>query len=323
MRPGHPAVVCVVCADPQDQPPGLTARLGSDATVRTVFGTAELAEALPASDIAFVWDFRSTGLREAWDEASQVRWVHTASAGVDPFLFPGLRDRHVTLTNSRGVFDDAIAEFVLGAILAIAKDLPQTLRLQRDHVWRHRQSQLVSGSAALVIGAGSVGRAVSRLLRAVGCQVAGVARSEREDPSFDRVVRLSRLGDELAIADFIIVTAPLTPQTAGLLGADAFAAARQGAVLINVGRGPIVDERALLQALESGRLRAAVLDVFGQEPLPSDHPFWDRADVVVSPHMCGDFRGFTGVLVDVFAANFSRWRSGQLLHNVIDLDRGY
>jgi phosphoglycerate dehydrogenase-like enzyme len=320
---GRPIVVCVVCAGPADEPPGLAARLGEDAIIRPVSGTAELAAVLPDSDVAFAWDFASTRLREAWTSASRVRWVHTASAGVDRLLFPGLRDRRVIVTNSRGVFDEAIAEFVLGAVLAVAKDLPRTLRLQREHVWEHRETRLVSGSAALVIGAGSVGRAVARLLRAVGCHVTGVTRSSRDAAGFHRVVQLPQLGRELAGADVIVVTAPLTPETVGLLGTSAFARTKPGALLINVGRGAIVDEAALLQALDEGRLGAAVLDVFGHEPLPPGHPFWDRPDVVVSPHMCGDFQGFTEVLVDVFADNFSRWRAGKPLRNVVDMSRGY
>jgi phosphoglycerate dehydrogenase-like enzyme len=321
--PDRPVAVTVVCSDPADEPPELSARLGAEADVRLVFDTQQLRDALPTSDVAFVWDFRSTRLREAWSPASRVRWVHVASAGVEPLLFPEMRDQPVVLTNSRGVFDGAIAEFVLAALLALAKDLPESLRLQREHVWKHRETRLVAGATVLVIGAGSIGRAVARLVGAVGCRVVGAARTAREDDCFDRVVPISDLGPELRHADFVVVTAPLTEQTSGLLGAQAFARMKPGAVLINVGRGPIVDESALLEALDRGQLRAAVLDVFGEEPLPAEHPFWDRPDVLVSPHMCGDFEGFTEVLVDLFVENFGRMRSGRQLQNVVDKHRGY
>jgi phosphoglycerate dehydrogenase-like enzyme len=314
--------VTVVCS-PDDQPPGLAARLGDTADVRPVFDTEQLRDALPSSDAVYVWDFRSTRLREAWGDTNRLRWVHVASAGVDPLLFPELRAQPVVLTNSRGVFDDAIAEFVLGAVLAFAKDLPNTLRLQREHVWRHRETCLVVGSTAVVVGAGSIGRAVSRLLRAVGCRVVGVARSTRVDEHFDRVVAIEHFGDELEQADFVVVTVPLTEQTAGLLGPAAFARTKPSAVLINVGRGPIVDEPALLDALDRGRLRAAALDVFDDEPLPPENPFWDRADVIVSPHMSGDFEGFADVLVELFVDNFARWQDGRKLRNVVDKARGY
>lgn len=314
-------MVCAVCADASDQPPGLAARLDDGVEIRPVFTTATLRDALPESDVVFVWDFRSTRLREAWTPDSRVRWVHVASAGVDPLLF--LRGQPVTLTNSRGVFDAAIAEFVLGAMLAFAKDLPTTLRLQQDRVWRHRESRLVAGSTVLVVGAGAIGRAVARLVRALGCAVVGVARSARDDPDFDRVVAFDDLATELETADVLVVTAPLTPQTEGLVGERTLSRVKPGAVLINVGRGPIVDERAVLAALDDGRLGGAALDVFAEEPLPAEHPFWARGDVIVSPHMCGDFAGYTGVLVEIFLDNLARWRRGEQLRNVVDTERGY
>ena len=321
--PGERFVVCTVCADESDQPPGLDVRLGADAEIRPVFTTAQLRQALPESDVVFLWDFRSTRLRDAWTADSRARWIHVASAGVEPVLFPELVAEPVTLTNSRGVFDTAIAEFVLGAMLACAKDFPESLALQRDGVWKHRETRMVRGSTVLVIGAGSIGRAVAGLVRAVGCRVIGVARSARTDAHFDRVVSLRELDTELAAADYVVVTAPLTDETAGLLGADALGRVKPGAVLINVGRGPIVDDEAVLAALDSGRLRAAVLDVFAEEPLPAGHPYWGHPDVLVSAHMCGDFEGFREVLVDLFVDNFGRWRAGGELRNVVDKERGY
>lgn len=317
------AVVTVVCADPRNQPPRLASRLDGVIELRPVFDASQLCDALPASDVAFVWDFGATTMRDAWTPASRVRWIHVASAGVDPLLFPELLARGVVVTNSRGVFDDGIAEFVLGAMLAAAKGLPETIRLQREGRWFHRETRMVAGSTVLVVGAGSVGRAVGQLAKAVGCEAVGVAREARDDPSFDRVVAVRDLGAELPRADFVVITAPLTEHTAGLFDESVFAKMKARAVLINVGRGPIIDEDALLAALDAGRLGGAVLDVFGHEPLPPDHPFWARDDVVVSPHMSGDFEGYTDVLVDLFVDNLARWRSGQPLRNVVDQNRGY
>lgn len=177
-----------------------------------------------------------------------------ASAGVDPLLFPALRDSPIVVTNSRGIFDQAIAKFVLGAVLAFAKDLPATMALQREHTWRHRETRLIAGSTVLVVGAGSIGRAAAGLLRVAGCRVVGVARTARDDPAFGRVAALTDFGKELPDADYVVVTAPLTEQTSGLLGAGAFKRMKPTAVLINVGRGPIVDEDALLAALEVGQV---------------------------------------------------------------------
>lgn len=316
-------VVAVVCADPDDQPPDLARRLAGQAELRPAIGTGGLREAIQDADAVFVWDFMGTQLRDAWDAATRVQWVHVAASGVHPLLFPGLVDSSVVLTNSRGVFDRAMAEFVLGAVLAHAKDLPATLALQRKHTWRHRETRMVAGSAVLIVGAGSVGRATASLLRAAGCRVTGVARAPRDDPVFDRVVACTDLDSELPDADYVVVTAPLTEQTAGLLGAPAFSRMKPTAVLINVGRGPIVDEDALLAALGAGQLAGAVLDVFREEPLPAGHPFWENPQVIVSPHMCGDFQGYTSTLVDLFADNFAAWRSGRPLRNVVDKQRRY
>jgi phosphoglycerate dehydrogenase-like enzyme/maleate cis-trans isomerase len=319
---GEPAVA-VVCSGPDSQPPDLTRRLAGQADIRPVFDTPALREVINDADAVFVWDFCGTQLRDAWGAATRVRWVHVASAGVDPLLFPELRDSSVVVTNSRGVFDQAIAEFVLGAVLAFAKDLPATLALQREHTWRHRETRLVAGSTALVVGAGSIGRAAAGLLRAAGCRVVGIARATRDDPAFDRVAAVADFGSELPDADYVVVAAPLTEQTRGLVGAEAFKRMKPTAVLINVGRGPIVDEDALLAALDAGQVAGAVLDVFGEEPLPTGHPFWDHPRIIVSPHMCGDFQGYTNTLVDLFVDNFTAWRSGRPLRNVVDKRRGY
>jgi phosphoglycerate dehydrogenase-like enzyme len=319
----RPAAVTVLCADDDDQPPGLAAKLSSAAQVRTAHDVAELEALLPESDVVFVWEFRSSGLREAWTDRSRVRWVHVSSAGVDAVLFPELLTQPVQVTNSRGVFDTAIAEFVLGAVLASAKDLWRTFRLQAEHTWQHRESRLVEGSTVVVVGAGSIGRSVARMLGAVGAHTVGVARSARVDPEFDRVVGLADLGTELQRADYIAITAPLTDETTGLMDKVAFQQVKPGAVLINVGRGPIVDEGALLDALDQGVLRGAILDVFCEEPLPVDHPFWDRPDVVVSPNRCGDFEGYRDALVDLFVDNFGRRQAGITLRNQVDKERGY
>lgn len=318
-----PTVVTVVCASAAEQPPSLPRGVADSVELRSAFHTADLERVLPGTEVVFVWDFSGTQLRDGWRWASDVRWVHVASAGVEPLVFPELHNRPVVITNSRGIFDQAIAEFVLGAILAAAKDLPETIRLQQQHRWQHRESRLVHGSTVLVIGAGSIGGAVARLSGAVGCRVVGLARQGRVDPDYDQVLPLADLDQQLPLADYVVITAPLTPGTSGLIGDQAFARARPGMVLINVGRGPIVDEAALVRALDAGTVRIAVLDVFSEEPLPPAHRLWSRPDIIVSPHMCGDFEGYREALVRLFADNLERWRSRQPLLNVIDKSRGY
>ncbi len=308
----------VVLPDDEPLPAGLEA-LEDDAEVRVGRVGRDAEDVVAAADTLFVWEFREPVLARSWQRAERLSWVHTASAGVDAVVFPDLVDSDVVVTNTRGVLDDAIAEFVLGAMLLFAKDLHTTLALQREHRWRHRESERLAGKHVLVVGAGSIGRSIARLCRAAGTTVDGLARSARtDDPDFARVGAADELHELLARADFVVISAPLTEATRGMIGARELELMQRSSRLINVGRGPIVDEEALLEALRAGEIAGAALDVFAEEPLPADHPLWDEPGVVVSPHQSGDFVGWREAFTDVFVENFRRWRSGQPLENVVD-----
>nr|WP_246107117.1 D-2-hydroxyacid dehydrogenase [Pseudonocardia kunmingensis] len=289
-----------------DRPPGL-----EEEGLR--FATADtLAQALPGTEVLLVWDFTSDAVRDAWPAADSVRWVHTASAGVDRLTFPGLLSAPVTLTNSRGVFDAPMAEYVLGLVLAMAKDLPGTLAAQARREWRHRETEPVAGRTAVVVGGGPIGRAIARLLEAVGMVVELVGRRD-----FDGLPRL------LPRADWLVLAAPLTDATRGMLDADALALLRPSARVINVGRGALVVEPDLVEALRAGRIAGAALDVFAAEPLPAGSPLWELPGVIVSPHMSGDLIGWRESLVEVFRDNLARYRAGEPLRNVVDKSLGY
>lgn len=311
-------VVAVVVRDADPVPPGLDAI--ADEAVLLLAGTCtELTAIMPRADVLAVYDFATTLVRACWPFAERVRWIHAASAGVDAVLFPETVAADVVVTNARGVFDAAIAEYVLALVLLFAKDLHTSLALQRRRTWQHRESQMVAGSRMLVVGAGSIGRAIARLARRAGIDVEGIARTERpDDPDFGRVRASSELRDGLAAADYVVIAAPLTDETRRMFGSDEFAAMRPGARLVNVGRGAIVDRDALVAALRSGRLGGAALDVFDTEPLAPDHPLWAMPNVVVSPHMSGDFVGWQETLGALFVENFHRWRRGDELLNVVD-----
>lgn len=285
---------------------------------------ADLPRALTGADVLFMWDFLSTALRDAEPYADRLRWIHQAGAGVDRVLVPWVVDSGITVTNSRGVFDHSIAEYVLGLVLSFAKDFPHTLALQHDHRWRHRETEMVRGRSALVVGVGPIGRTIARLLRGVGMSVSGVGRTARaDDDDFGSVLAASDLHRVLPDADYVIVAAPLTDDTRGMFDAAAFAAMRPTARLVNIGRGEIVVESDLVEALRSGRIAGAALDVFEREPLPDDSPLWDMPNVVVSPHMSADFVGWLDVLAAVFVDNFRRWHAGTPLRNVVDKQLGY
>jgi phosphoglycerate dehydrogenase-like enzyme len=304
-----------------DLPPELEPRVAKiDSAISIRFATdAELGSALTGADALLVWDFTiGDALRGAWDTAGALRWVHTASAGVDRLTFHEMVDSEVVLTNSRGVFDTPMAEYVLTLILAMAKDLPGTLRQQNRREWRHRETETVSGRSAVVVGGGPIGSAIAALLRAVGIRVELVGRRARPG-----VLSIGELPTLLSDTDFLVLAAPLTEQTRGMANAELLARLPASARLINVGRGALVVEPDLIEALSTGRLAGAGLDVFATEPLPADSPLWAMPEVIVSPHMSGDTLGWRDSLVELFTDNLVRYRSGQPLRNVVDKARGY
>jgi phosphoglycerate dehydrogenase-like enzyme len=312
--------VAVLCGE--HRPPGM-GEVEAAADVR--YATAqELPAALRGADVLFVWDFLSTAVPDAWPSADRLQWVHIASAGVDRLLFPELVHSPVVVTNSRGVFDQPIAEYVLGLILAFAKDLPATLDLQRDRSWQHRETERIDGQRVLVLGAGPIGRAIGRLLSAAGMTVTGVGRTARSiDPDLGQVHASRALASLLPEADYVVVAAPLTEETRGMVDAAAFERMKPSARLINVARGPIVVEQDLVAALHKGEIAGAALDVFVAEPLPPHHPLWTAPNVIISPHMSGDFIGWLDALAQLFARNLRRWLAGEELLNVVDKDLGY
>ncbi|SFH21070.1 Phosphoglycerate dehydrogenase [Amycolatopsis regifaucium] len=313
-------MLAVLCGDAR--PPDMRA-IEAGAVVRYT-DEAGLADALSGADALFVYDFLSTAVPGAWHAADRLRWLHIASAGVDPVLFPGLQESDVVLTNSRGVFDGAIAEYVLGVILGFAKDFVRSWELQRRKEWRHRETERIDGRRVLVVGTGPIGRSIARLLRAAGMSVAGVGRRARAgDPDFGDVYASSELTRHLPEADYVVAVAPLTEQTKGMFEAETFAAMKPGARFVNVGRGELVVTADLVGALRDGPLGGAALDVFDTEPLPPESPLWTMENVLISPHMSGDFVGWRNTLVEVFADNFRRWRAGEPLRNVVDKRLGY
>ncbi|MGW6403629.1 D-2-hydroxyacid dehydrogenase [Streptomyces sp. NPDC055134] len=306
-------------------PPG-TERI--EALADTVYTTEdELPYVLPGADALFAWVTLTPAVARSWprDPAKAPRWVHAAAAGVESFLFPALvDDPGVSLTNSRGVYDRPIAEYVLTLILALAKDLPGTFEHQRRREWRPRDSDSIDGRTVLVWGTGPIGRAVGRLLRACGMQVCGVGRTPRDtDPDLGVVHGPRTLHAALADADYVVLAAPLTAQTRGMVDASVLSALKPGARLINVGRGALVDERALVDHLATGRLAGAALDVFTEEPLPGDSPLWDMPGVIVSPHTAGESTGWREALTGLFLDNLTRRIEGRPLRNVVDKQSGF
>jgi len=298
--------------------------LRDQAEIRCASSVEDLQRMLPGTDVMLGWNVRAANLREAWPAADRLRWIHWAGAGVDAAMFDELVASDVQFTNARGVFDRPMAEWVLGMIIGFAKRFPQTFVCQQRGEWSYRLSDMVAGKRALVVGVGSIGRAVGRLLDAVGMEVEAVGRSARDgDPDFGHVHAIDELHACLPRADYVVLITPLTEQTLGLFGAQEFAAMNPGARFLNIGRGALVVEDALLAALHDGVIAGAALDVFVEEPLPPQSPFWNAPNCLVSPHMSGDFAEFEEVMADQFIDNWNRFVAGETLANLVDKRLGF
>lgn len=253
----------------------------------------------------------------------RLRWVQACSSGIGHITATGLLPDDVVLTNASGVHADALGESVMGAVLSHAKRLPERLERQQRRVWEELHCKELRDQTMVVLGTGHIGSAVAARAQAFGVRVIGVRRAQRDTLHFDDVVGPDRLPEALGAADYLVIACPLTAETEGLIGPEAFAALKPGAYLINVSRGRVVQETALLEALASGRLSGAYLDAHAQEPLPDDHPFWDAPGVTIIPHDSHSSPYIGDNIVQLFCDNLRRYSAGEPLRNVVDRARGY
>ncbi len=277
----------------------------------------------PDLDLAFGWDPDVAGVLNLLAAQPKLPWVHMRWAGIPEELLVGMRPYPAVLTNGSGAHGPAMAESVAGMILAHYKQHASLRACQQRREWAPRHLAEVRGQTVGIVGLGDLGGATARLLKAFGARVFGLRRHARPTPDVDQVFGPDQLADFLRQLDVLVLAAPLTRETAGLIGADELAALPGGAFVVNVGRGPLVDQSALVAALQSGHLGGAALDVFETEPLPGDSPLWTLPNVFVSPH-CADnteqsqLRG-----LGVFLDNLERFRRGAPLGNVVDRELGY
>jgi phosphoglycerate dehydrogenase-like enzyme len=264
--------------------------------------------------------------------APRLSWVHSATSGVERALTPASRARGVIVTNARGVFSRPIAEYVLMMVLAVSRRLPQLLELQRERTWQPLEGTELRDVTIGIVGLGSMGQAVADLATAFGCRVIGVRRRADTGPlrtedgrelAIDRIGGPETLPAMLAESDFIVLAAPLTSETRGLIDERTLAMVKPGAWLVNVARGGLVNERALLRALRDGPLGGAVLDAFHDEPLPPMSSFYDLPNVIVTPHTAWSSSRVLDRSVELFCDNLRRFAAGEPLLNVVDPAAGY
>jgi phosphoglycerate dehydrogenase-like enzyme len=259
--------------------------------------------------------------REAVMACRSMEWVSNGGAGVD-HLAPWDPAR-LTVTNASGVASHMMAEYVIGGMLALSIGFPGFIRRQMEHRWQFKQVSGVAGKTVTIVGLGRTGRAVARLASALDMRVLGTRAHPAETPCVDTVYPAARLYEALAPGDFIVITTPLLKSTRHLIDADAVAAMKQGACLIDVSRGGVVDQSALIDGLLGHKLGGAVVDVFEREPLAADNALWDLDNVIITPHCSSVYDGWERRAAAMFCDNLQRFLAGQDLSNVVDPARGY
>lgn len=283
-------------------------------------------KAASVADVIFHWPGRRELLQEVWKMAPRVRWVHSMWAGLENVLFPELLESPVILTNGRGVFSQSLGEFVLGAILFFAKDFRRMIRSQEAALWDPFDVEEVSRQTVGILGYGEIGRAVARRTKALGMKVLALRRRPElssDDPLIDELIPHERKTELMRRSDYLVAALPNTPLTRSLIGASELHAMKPTAVIINVGRGPVIDEPALVSALREKRIRGAALDVFETEPLPAGHAFFGLDNVLLSPHCADHTSDWLDQAMQLFLDNFERFRKGEPLLNVVDKKLGY
>lgn len=253
-----------------------------------------------------------------------LKWVQSFSAGVNTHPLSYLKDNEILLTNTRGVHAPQMTDHIMGMILAFSRDFLPAIRHQKDRLWTYDfQLTELRGKELLIVGAGSIGQMLAKKAKAFEMRVVGLKRTPEELRDFDVVLPLDDMLKAMETADYIVILAPLTKETRGMVGEDAFRIMKKNAVLINLGRGPLVEEEALLSALKEKRIRGAGLDVFHREPLPEESPLWDMENVLLTPHIGGFSDGANRRAVELMAENIKRFRRGEKLLNIVDLGLGY
>jgi phosphoglycerate dehydrogenase-like enzyme len=257
------------------------------------------------------------------ERAPNLKWIQTTSAGVDGLMPMTWLPQDIALTNNTGAHGDKAEEACLMALLMLQAKMPEIIRNQQDHVWKSVFTKPIAGTTVVIVGFGDLGQGAGRAAKKLGMNVIAVTRSGKAVKPADRVVPSTRIDSVLPKADFVIVASPLTEQTRGLINRARLDLLKPGAGFVNIGRSPIVDYVALREKLDNGALGGAVLDVFDQEPLPPDSPYWTTKNLTILPHVSCDDPRYIDYLLDFWFENFERFLAGKKLKNIVDRKLGY
>lgn len=271
------------------------------------------------AEVLLTWKFPLAAL----DKAKKLRWIQLTSAGVDHLRPATDRLRHIVVTNARGIHADVMADYAMGTITMLQWNFRQLLREQQARQWNHRFTEPLASRTLGVIGLGAIGQEIARRGASIGMTVVGTKRTPGSVEGVSRVFGPDHLREMLSLCDFVILVVPQTPETDRMIGEAELRAMQRTAFLVNIARGSVVDEPALIRALQERWIAGAALDVFAQEPLPADSPFWEMDTVIITPHVAGEPVNYAGRVMGIFAENLKRWAEGQPLRNVVDLARGY
>ena len=271
------------------------------------------------------WSGTREMLRDAFLRCKSVRWVHSRWAGLDSLLFSELVNSDVSLTNGKGVFSPSLGEFALTAILYFAKDIPRLRRNQSSRNWAPFDMEMIAGKVLGIVGYGDIGQSVARRAHAMGMRILAVKRHRPKifDPLIERYYGTAELHQMLSICDYILLAAPLTEETKHMISDAEFGTMRPHAVIMNVGRGPVIDEEAMVRALKENRIRGAGLDVFEREPLPKDSPLYEMENVLLSPHCADNVPGWTEDAMRFFLEQHARFEKNEPLLNPVNKRLGY
>ena len=317
----------LVLANPADSQLAMLGQLPEDTSIAVGNSIEAFKSAASRATVILNWSGPRHLLREVFGMCPNLRWVHSKSAGLDTVLFPELIESPVPLTNGRGVFSQSLGEFVVGAVVYFAKDFRRMIRNQMAGRWEAFDVVEISGQTAGIVGYGDIGRAAATRLRGLGLRILAMRRQGPSlynvDPLVDQVYSPAARVEMIARCDYVIAAAPLTPDTRGLIGEAEFAAMKPTAVVVNVGRGPVIDEAAMVRALSERRIKGAALDVFDHEPLPEGHPFYRLENVLLSPHCADHTADWQEQAMRFFLEQYQRFRAGEPLRNVVNKKLGY